>query len=614
MALQRIRGVELPEPSALISSGGGTHVYWLLGEDVVVSDAFQRPIWCEYINKKTGEVFQKYQEDCVKNYFSITADGEREDFGENGPPVGEIAARFEDILNGLAIALGADTNCTDVARILRLPGTLNPKYAPPVPVQIVTLNDGKHPLSIFEDFLVPKERVTAVITTAVTVDVGDGYYTPGTETSLAGLEDEIEACAFAPKGLRSDRDHELIFEAIRQDVNPDVLWEEVQSISKFADRGRSYFDHTWQKASRLAQPRPDQDEAIRLFEEWYKDNPVTKEPMLNLDLNLIYTGDEFLNLADKDIIEWICEDILERGGFNIFSGKPYSGKSVVVSHFIGCCLEGRDFFGHKIKAPVPVLYVDTDRNRIKRIAQRIQRTASVDTIRKRFFFANVDKLPDVLTADWVKALVHQTTQGRSFNNLVVIIDTFRSAFLAASEKGAEADSALMMKTLKPLKRLVRQTNITLMVLHHDPKYSGEIAGSGAIPGVTDGVWGYSRDEAHGTLKIRTRDDKEVEPLKLTYGEQGLKVYDPDQDVAVLEEKIRKEKETEQKIIDICKFFPSSAAEALTLEEAMALKCFTGDSRATVQTRLKECERAGKFPRLERIGKGVKGDPLKWFAV
>lgn len=362
--------------------------------------------------------------------------------------------------------------------------------------------------------------------------------------------------------------------------------------------------------------KPSDDELRKVFDCDY--GVVKPEEKMNLDKRRVATGREFRELAAKDRIDWLVQDRIEMGGFSIFSGKPYGGKSVVVAHLIGCCLTGKDFFGSPVKQ-CHVLYIDTDRNRISRTYNRIARLAPDDAIDARFHFTLVDELPDTLTDDALLGLCQETVTHapEKVNHLFVIVDTFRSALLTGKEKGAESDSAVIMNILKPFKRLVRKTKITLMVLHHDPKYSGEIAGSGAIPGVTDGVWGYGEvpDKPYRKLTIRTRDDKDIDPLRLVYHvEGGLKVATPDDDESGYDKAQKKKEADQQEREEVCSHFPATVDQALTYEQIAEIPFFAGKGEKAIRACLERCEQACVHPRLNKDGKGKKGDPYRWFRV
>lgn len=347
---------------------------------------------------------------------------------------------------------------------------------------------------------------------------------------------------------------------------------------------------------------------------------IQKEDIVIKTKKLILTGEQFLEAAENERVEWLVSDLIECGSFTIFSGKTYAGKSVVAAHLIGCLLSGMGFFGNVAKK-CPVLYIDTDRNRLKRIRDRIRRVASDEDIKEGFSFANVDALGDKVTKEAIELMVAEiidnikAARRDPLKDLFIVVDTFRSAFLSGYEKGSESDSAVMMTILKPLKRFVRESGATLFVLHHDPKYAGEIAGSGAIPGVTDGVWGYAKSEKYCTLSVRTRDDADIKPLQLVYDSaRGLTIYDPNTDPDAINERIEKEKEKNKERAEICAYFPKTAASAIPYEEVEKLHCFHNMSEKTIRKRLEECEQPGVHPRLETIGKGVRGDPKRYFAV
>ncbi len=98
-AAKAIRGFPLP-PSLIVATGGGWHLYWKLKEPALV----------------------------------------------------EEFSRIESINRGLAKALGGDPASTDIARILRVPGTLNHKYDPPRTVTVIDQSSAGYSLSDFMQF------------------------------------------------------------------------------------------------------------------------------------------------------------------------------------------------------------------------------------------------------------------------------------------------------------------------------------------------------------------------------------------------------------------------------------------------------------------------------
>lgn len=100
-------------PSIVVKTGGGLHPYWLLREPLLLA---------------TEEAIGR------------------------------------DVLRRLAIALGADLSAAECARVLRLPGTFNYKYAPPERVTLETVDPAlRYNLGELLEFLPAEERAEGSI-------------------------------------------------------------------------------------------------------------------------------------------------------------------------------------------------------------------------------------------------------------------------------------------------------------------------------------------------------------------------------------------------------------------------------------------------------------------
>ena len=107
-ALKFIQGLPL-QPSAIVNSGGGIHAYWLLNQP-----------W----------------------YFAN--DGERQQ-------AQEISRSFQGFIIEKGCELGWKLdNTSDLARLLRVPGTLNHKSSPPKTVDIIHMDDKRYTIKDFE--------------------------------------------------------------------------------------------------------------------------------------------------------------------------------------------------------------------------------------------------------------------------------------------------------------------------------------------------------------------------------------------------------------------------------------------------------------------------------
>jgi len=125
---------KLPEPTIIINSGKGKHLYWML----------EKPVRLE--------------------------------------PEWKIAL-IEAILEGIAETISADKNAKDISRVLRLPGSVNYKYKPPVPVTLHSYSGKTYPLRAFLCF---KKKIRKSSFKPIKT-------TPGL---ISDLETMVENCSF----------------------------------------------------------------------------------------------------------------------------------------------------------------------------------------------------------------------------------------------------------------------------------------------------------------------------------------------------------------------------------------------------------------------------------
>ena len=189
----------LPPPSMAVSSGHGYHVYWLLCEPY---DVRSRP--------------------CRE--------------------------RFEAMLKSLYTDLGADAT-NDVSRILRLPGTWNVKDVrngkTPEPCMLVYCEpQRRYPISTFKPWFDERSRRLATKGSCrpKVPEYGILPDAPNVAIALRHLDKDVSD--------RSRRDFAVICELLRLRVDPESIWQLVRERSKFADRGREYFDVTLSNAVR----------------------------------------------------------------------------------------------------------------------------------------------------------------------------------------------------------------------------------------------------------------------------------------------------------------------------------------------------------------------------
>jgi hypothetical protein len=186
-AAERWRPI-LPEPSIVVNSGAGIHLYWLLANDHAV---------------------------------------------------GDVAARtaFEAMLKRLYRDLGADS-VQDVSRILRLPGFLNLKRGR-VPCVVLSSSAKRcYPLETFSHWMHDEEpeRQSSLATRPL-----PPY---GQRRRIQGLVQYLDR----EVKDRSRRDFAVVARLTELGLSRDEIWHLVQNRSKFAERGEKYSEVTYQNA------------------------------------------------------------------------------------------------------------------------------------------------------------------------------------------------------------------------------------------------------------------------------------------------------------------------------------------------------------------------------
>jgi hypothetical protein len=242
-ALTRCSTAGLPEPSIVVASGHGAHLYWLLQVGALIDSSHPDPVFTEFIDR--GEKKKRRRQYVLgehgeKNYLDVPT---------HRPGLLPGAQRIQDTLAGIAAAIGGD-HTTDLSRLLRVPGTQNRKNerngTTPVPCEMIVFEPGRrYPLSAFARWeqsspqKIDRERI-AKIPLPRAAKLGKR----GQKT----LDTLIAACLAADPGTRSEADFALCCWAVEQGQSADAIWQAAAGVGKFAEAGERYFDRTWDKA------------------------------------------------------------------------------------------------------------------------------------------------------------------------------------------------------------------------------------------------------------------------------------------------------------------------------------------------------------------------------
>ncbi|QDU44598.1 hypothetical protein Mal52_30830 [Symmachiella dynata] len=243
-AHERIAKSGLPIPTIIVNSGNGVHLYWLLDEPYLIDDVDDPPaVETEWTKTRDGR-------NRPRKY--ILEDGDKV-FLDQRQHISRLSVKAEhlqNVLAGIASALDAD-HTTDLSRLLRLPGSLNRKDQrngqEPIPTELVKCDaTRKCSLSDFEPFIVESpiaKRAKQIVAMPLP------HVRKPSPSKVDRLAELIAGSSIAEAGRRSEADFAVCCYAIRNGIAKEDVWAQVESVGKFAEQGRRYFDLTWDNAA-----------------------------------------------------------------------------------------------------------------------------------------------------------------------------------------------------------------------------------------------------------------------------------------------------------------------------------------------------------------------------
>ncbi len=242
-ALGRVVKAGLPRPTIVVSSGSGVHLYWLLEEPYLIDDVgAPLPVETEWTPASDGG--KKPRKYIIENSDKVYLDQPRQ-ISRLSPK----AKHIQDVLAGIAKAIGGD-HTTDLARLLRVPGTFNRKdqrngKAPVLTTLVECERARRYSLVTFEPWKITSAE-TAKRQQIATMPLRKPHKASPDQADK--LSDYIAAASSAAKGSRSEADFAVCCYAVRHGIAKDEVWQQVQQIGKFAEQGQRYFDVTWGNA------------------------------------------------------------------------------------------------------------------------------------------------------------------------------------------------------------------------------------------------------------------------------------------------------------------------------------------------------------------------------
>lgn len=357
----------------------------------------------------------------------------------------EARPEVEAYLNGLANSFQGDRSSAELARILRVPGTLNSKYDPKREVTIIKLDsDVRYNLSDFDIFKIEKtglEQKKRFDTAGVLEGVPEGQR----DVKVYGL-----ACKFRSADIPKPIAERLILEAAR---NCQPSFPESEALEKVA---RAYEHYP---AGHVNTPNSILSPKIRGQKE----------------TNFAPVGAAKLLSHVEQELRWIWDKWIATGILFLIIAFMKVGKSELIYRAAVKIAQGRPFLGFiTSKTAVLILGVEEHPRDARRRLVRLGMTLD-DPI-----FAHLGPLknnPETLKE--IREFIIKNNIG------LVLIDTLSRFWNLVDEN----NNAEIVREISPLLDLARETGAAIGLIHHERKSGGEagrnIRGGSSLFGLVD---------------------------------------------------------------------------------------------------------------------------------
>jgi len=322
----------------------------------------------------------------------------------------------------------------------------------------------------------------------------------------------------------------------------------------------------------------------------YRNTDPTEKPFKGIQ---VFTWGDFLvhTQEDGDGV-WIIRGFLRPGWLVALIGHGKEGKTTLTLHIMASVGLGSDWVSRDIVKALPSVYIGFEMHRQD---LRSLITSVSDGCTFEYHPQVVLNWPAPLDLqEFKKFLEAQPLPG------VLVLDTFRGAFLLGRD--GEKDAGVTGKILRTLQQIARETNWTIIVIHHSRKSGeGEFldgSGTGEWLAVPDAVWTWTRHcpSEPGILRVTGR----IEPVD----DMNINLSPTSCQYLGTVPEVRKE----QKVAEILRHLPGPDEDHKTVEK---IREDWGQEAMAKTTLYDGLNRLFKDGKVSRVGSKGKKDPYRF---
>jgi archaellum biogenesis ATPase FlaH len=207
-------------------------------------------------------------------------------------------------------------------------------------------------------------------------------------------------------------------------------------------------------------------------------------------------------------IDWLLENIIERGSLNLLFGEPGAGKSLFALEWSFCMAAGIDFYGYRTQQTDVVIVAGEGYAGIGRRLKALEQKYKIPTPNGLFISKQPAQFLDARNAQWVASSI----KALCTNPGLVIIDT-----LHRNMDGDENSSQDIGRFISNLDNYLKPLGAAILVVHHcGHGQKDRSRGSSSIRAAMDGEFSATKSASGITLTChKAKDFEAFKPLHFT---------------------------------------------------------------------------------------------------
>jgi hypothetical protein len=301
--------------------------------------------------------------------------------------------------------------------------------------------------------------------------------------------------------------------------------------------------------------------------------------------------------ATPQEIPWSARPWLAKGTITEIDGPiKRAGKTTLVSHMVGCVLEGSPFLGEPTTKSKAVWLTEQLSTSFRKVLERAGLTDKEDLL--------ILPWRDTIGAEWPEVAKAAADKAMEFGAEVLVVDTLGQ--FAGIRGDSENSAGAAQEAMQPLQEAAAK-GLAVVITRHERKGGGEVGesarGSSAFGGAVDIIMSVRRHQGEARPTVRvieslSRFDETPDKLVVELTEDGYRSLGDASAFA--------EREAMSAIVEL---LPAKEENAIKTDEVLDKLKEHDVKRTVAMEALTKLAVAGS---IRRVGEGKRGSPYRYY--